>query len=687
MKLLKLYIYSFGKLEDFYYDFNDELNEIKEENGWGKSTLSYFIKSMFYGLSGDRKRDVSQNERERFRPWNSNLKFGGFIEFTWAEKKFKIERYFGKKESEDTVKLIDLATGKGYDDDRGWGKRIFEIDEEGFFSTTYFSQSDFEITGNASITEKYNSICGDNAMSDAFEMATKRLEAEKKELLSRGDKGKIPDLKRAIRDCEDKIKELKSRDETCNELRLQKSQATDEIARLKTKTEELDKRLVEIHKAEAVKIKRDNLKNLVSEKDESVYELNEQTKIFNGNKITREEIAAGKECVKSLSKENERLYEINSRIGAVSEKMGANSLDKKHNSDEGKKNTNVVLSAVCVAFAVITVVLWVLCKSIGVIPGLIGLVVTIAVVSLSILFLRRKNKSFKTKENEIDGKTLALKSEYERLKEEGIKLADIKHGYETRLKEYLSKFDVDKNDFSASFYRLESALEQTENLKKRINDLSGKIAALESDKDLSAVMPEIESADAIKAERKRSSEELEEFLKLERTYAEKIARIESETASIPDLENKFDEYEERLAEYKERYDVLSKTYDYLQTADENLKVKYRRPLEEAFNKYLKLIDGKEMTAEIDIDLNVFIIENGERKETGYYSKGYRDLFEICKRFALTDVLFKKEKPFIILDDPFYNLDDEKLSSATALIKELSKEYQIIYLICHESRRA
>ena len=94
-----------------------------------------------------------------------------------------------------------------------------------------------------------------------------------------------------------------------------------------------------------------------------------------------------------------------------------------------------------------------------------------------------------------------------------------------------------------------------------------------------------------------------------------------------------------------------------------------------------------MDAKIDVDLNVSAIEKGGEKSTEYYSKGYQNLFEICMRFALTDVLFTGEKPFIILDDPFYNLDDEKLLAALKLVKDLSKEYQILYLICHESRRA
>ena len=56
------------------------------------------------------------------------------------------------------------------------------------------------------------------------------------------------------------------------------------------------------------------------------------------------------------------------------------------------------------------------------------------------------------------------------------------------------------------------------------------------------------------------------------------------------------------------------------------------------------------------------------------------------RLSLIDSLFEKEKPFIILDDPFVNLDESKIKNATDLLKNISKDYQIIYFICHDSRR-
>jgi uncharacterized protein YhaN len=131
MKLIRCYVSSFGKLKDFTFDFNAKLNTIKEDNGWGKSTFATFIKSMFYGLN-DTKRSVAENERTKYKPWNSTERFGGYLVFSWGDKQYKLERFFGNKEAEDTVCLYDAISGKVLSNDKDWGKRIFQIDEEGF---------------------------------------------------------------------------------------------------------------------------------------------------------------------------------------------------------------------------------------------------------------------------------------------------------------------------------------------------------------------------------------------------------------------------------------------------------------------------------------------------------------------------------------------------------------------------
>ena len=63
----------------------------------------------------------------------------------------------------------------------------------------------------------------------------------------------------------------------------------------------------------------------------------------------------------------------------------------------------------------------------------------------------------------------------------------------------------------------------------------------------------------------------------------------------------------------------------------------------------------------------------------------QDMLNICMRLSLADALYDGEKPMLILDDPFVNLDDDRLINAMELLKKLAEDRQIIYLTCHSSR--
>ena len=77
---------------------------------------------------------------------------------------------------------------------------------------------------------------------------------------------------------------------------------------------------------------------------------------------------------------------------------------------------------------------------------------------------------------------------------------------------------------------------------------------------------------------------------------------------------------------------------------------------------------------------------GKQREIETQSMGYRDLISICLRIALVDAMYEDEKPVLMLDDPFTNLDDSKLAEAKHLIEEIAKKYQVIYFTCSNSRK-
>ena len=52
---------------------------------------------------------------------------------------------------------------------------------------------------------------------------------------------------------------------------------------------------------------------------------------------------------------------------------------------------------------------------------------------------------------------------------------------------------------------------------------------------------------------------------------------------------------------------------------------------------------------------------------------------------LVQAMYKDEKPFLIFDDPFVNLDDNNIQGGMRLLNEIAKDYQVIYFTCSESR--
>ncbi|MCR5610016.1 MAG: AAA family ATPase [Lachnospiraceae bacterium] len=166
-------------------------------------------------------------------------------------------------------------------------------------------------------------------------------------------------------------------------------------------------------------------------------------------------------------------------------------------------------------------------------------------------------------------------------------------------------------------------------------------------------------------------------------------------AKRPELETQLERAKNNLSEAEHKYDILIKTKSFLEKAKEEFSARYLTGLNNGFVKYVKILSGEfpegDMTkqclksASLDTSLNVHIKAYGTTKSVEYLSTGSRDLLGICSRLALVDAMYEGEKPFIILDDPFVNLDEEKILNALIFLEQISSDYQIIYFACHPSR--
>lgn len=174
--------------------------------------------------------------------------------------------------------------------------------------------------------------------------------------------------------------------------------------------------------------------------------------------------------------------------------------------------------------------------------------------------------------------------------------------------------------------------------------------------------------------------------------------IEQYNHQMEDLQEQLDvrdEKEQQLAicrkdqeTEKHMYEILSITQDYLQRAKEQFSARYLGPIENGFQKYYEMLAGDTSGAwMINSNIAVQLKEQGELRDSKWLSAGYQDLIGVCMRFALVDAMYPQEKPFLVLDDPYANLDEEKVRCGNELLLQISEEYQIIYFTCHQSRVA
>lgn len=175
MKIVSCHIENFGRLHDYSVDFRDGVNLICQENGWGKSTFAAFLRAMFYGLEGERKRSVEENERKRYSPWQGGV-FGGQLTFFVNGKQYTVSRVFGEKEASDRFEIRDAATNLPTADyTKRLGEEIFQIDRNSFMRTIFIGQNGCETASTDDINAKIGNLVDNSNDLNNFEAAMGRL--------------------------------------------------------------------------------------------------------------------------------------------------------------------------------------------------------------------------------------------------------------------------------------------------------------------------------------------------------------------------------------------------------------------------------------------------------------------------------------------------------------------------------
>ena len=631
MKLLKCHIENFGKLSNYDYDFHDGLNTIKEDNGFGKTTFASFIKAMFYGLESKKNTKVLI-DRKRFEPWQGG-KFGGNIEFELQGKKYKIERFFEKKEVDDTFKLYDLSTNLETDDfSKNIGEEIFKLNKEAYERSTFISGQSMETSMNDSLNAKLGNILENENDINSSEKAINALDEAIKRYKKTGGRGEINEAILEKTKLEKKLENSKIDEKTLEERKISLENTKKQIAEKMVLQENLRKELTLINEEESKKAKLEHytlLKNQLEESKKNIIEFSGKDKV---DSDLNEKIEYNKN----------KLENIESKIEAIANKL--------------KQNKKIGLSSLAIAtiIAIITVLLYIKkLTTVGIGLSVVCLIFAFVFVVYSVLIAKTKGnlERKKLEKENLEDTSKTLNSIYEKQQiEREAELNKLNSDYELKLQN-MQVFEQQNNIEELISYTPKTIVVSKDEIEKQLNSLNIEINKLNDEKN----------------------------------YIQNQIEVLEASIDTFEIENEIDEITENIEKMKQNLSILEKTKKYLNLAKEQFSSHYLKGMQDSFIKNLEILNGSKMEVNLDVNLNAEVNENGSNKKIDFLSTGYKDLIYICMRLSLIESLFEDEKPFIILDDPFVNLDEEKIENAMKLIKTKAKEYQIVYFVCHECR--
>ncbi|MBQ9034323.1 MAG: AAA family ATPase [Lachnospiraceae bacterium] len=696
MKLLSCHIENFGKLRDFTYYFEDDLGVLFAENGWGKSTLAAFLKVMFYGFDGENRRNGDGNERLRYRPWSGGV-YGGSVTFSSGSKTFRMMRTFGARKKEDKFSLYDDETGFISDEytDR-IGEELFSIDRDSFCRTVFWSQTDHETSATTSIQAKIGDLTAQQDDLPAYDAAVKRLRKEMERLrpdranglirkkqdrlaLLEADQARLPSLNAQLQQC---IAQEQALSEQLSRIRLQKQQyalsvpeqpAQEAAGSGAVTAEEVsaaEKRLAEARERLAAEQDRlmDTEERLAGEREN----LSDAEEKLSSLYVTRQRILAqGREEQEQYRQVKEDLRQ---ELEAVTRLQNKRRSIIRAFSAAGILFA-VILSALCLLHVIPMPFLILPILSLA---GSVWLLWNAGHSDLpsddseEIRHLRKEKKWYKSSIRSISRKLRHLEDQIRGQKllceKYKIRIRNLEAGV-SALKKSVQEAERDVNSSASGVpFSIEEDLVSSANGGSAPGTDSGSIPP-----DVAKTLSEFDAMEEECRSRlqdvRAQSEELREMISDCRTSQESLPALKTEISTL-----------------LEQYETCAKTLSYLEKARNLFTSRYMNPFLRSFRRYYGLLTGESAeSVQTDADLGITILDQGLPRDPSLMSEGTKDMISLCRRMAMIDAMYPGEKPFLVLDDPFSNLDDERIKGGMRFLHTASLEYQILYLTCHASR--
>lgn len=175
-------------------------------------------------------------------------------------------------------------------------------------------------------------------------------------------------------------------------------------------------------------------------------------------------------------------------------------------------------------------------------------------------------------------------------------------------------------------------------------------------------------------QRRRIADE-ERMLKLREQLADLSGR---NVVNVAEAEQELADLEERRARLALEVDVVVLAYSELRQAADDFQQTHRERLARAASDYLRRFTGRARSVVLDEQFRVQVQDpDGPLHSASQLSQGAQDQLYLALRLAIADLVADDVALPLLLDDPFVNCDDERLSRIRGALDALGGGRQVV----------
>lgn len=230
------------------------------------------------------------------------------------------------------------------------------------------------------------------------------------------------------------------------------------------------------------------------------------------------------------------------------------------------------------------------------------------------------------------------------------------------------------NDLKAKAFDLESELRKAKDSITGAEDIPAEYLSItDPDAHLESLQNDLKFKQSLRETALTSKTAASSKLE---SYKENI--IGDPQADVEKAERKFEEQKALLNHWFHIAEVFK-------AQKENIHENPMQDIADRFTHYLSVISGGRVSSEFpEADkLNMNIYSDNKLLDYGKLSEGTKETVSLAFRLAVLDHLFPDGGGVIVFDDPFTDMDADRIAQSCELIKECAKQHQVIFLTCRE----